>query len=52
MKTSVPSTELTSYIATTLKKENVKSTQVIAESPKFCKAILTIRSNLIIFGLH
>ena len=34
------------------KKQNVKSTQVIVESPKFCKAILTIHSNLIIFGLH
>ena len=36
----------------TLKKQNVKSAQEIVESPKFCMAILTICSNLIIFGLY
>ena len=36
----------------TLKKQNVKSTQEIVESPKICMAILTICSNLIIFGLY
>ena len=44
---------LTSQIlAGTLKKQNVKSTREIVESPKFCMAILTICSNLIIFGLY
>ena len=36
----------------TLKKQNVKSTQEIVKSSKFCMGILTICSNLIIFGLH